>query len=108
VSDTAERRCIRCNVTDSRYHEVHGGHLIGLHAPECDYHTGCMLRQEAIAAHAAGYAEAVADLRRWLVAECKAARGERKRARCNEYSRLIGILDIGAHVGAAKKGVSNG
>ena len=56
------------------------------------------------AARAAGYAEAVGDIRQRLVLECKAARGERKRTRCNEYSRLIGLLDIGAHVGAAKKG----
>jgi hypothetical protein len=58
----------------------------------------------ADASHAAGYAEAVADIRRWLVLEGRVARGERKLARFNECSRLIGVLDICAHVGAAKKG----
>jgi hypothetical protein len=121
VSDTAERRCIRCNVTDSRYHEVHGGHLIGLHAPECDYHTGCMLRQEAIAAHAAGYAEGRAeeraDVRRCINTNAERMLEEMAKSKSATFKRsyrdaievLIGLGDIiakGAHVGAAKKGAT--
>lgn len=55
---------------------------------------------------AAGYAEAVADLRRWLVAECKEAHVKRLKHRPSELSRVIRVMDAGAHVGAAKKGAT--
>lgn len=55
----------------------------------------------------AHYAKAVADIRRWLVLECKAARAERKKARFVELSRVINVLDEGVHIkvgGVSKDG----
>ena len=49
-------------------------------------------------AHAAGYASAVADVVAWL---------ERPRC-CKTVEGLVQRIKSGAHVGAAKKGVSNG
>ncbi len=61
----------------------------------------------------AGYAAAVADIRRWLVAECKEAHVKRLKYRAPELSRVIRVMDAGilvtdsgAHVGAAKKGAT--
>jgi hypothetical protein len=94
--------CTRCPLPCQKCRMGGTGAFCGKTPCECQCHDQRRVR-ESLDAHSAGYAEAVADIRRWLVLEVKAARGERKRARCNEYSRLIGILDIGAHVGAAKK-----
>ena len=52
-------------------------------------------------AHAAGYAAAVADIRH--LAETMATR-----LRSGDLANLLLVMDSGVHVGAAKKGVSNG
>ena len=65
---------------------------------QCDQ---CSYERDYASGKAAGYAEAVADIRH--LAETMATR-----LRSGDLANLLMILDSGAHVGAAKKGVSNG
>ena len=69
---------------------------------EPDMHAYCdacrtdHMEEARATAHAAGYAEAVADVREWI-----------RKTFSGDVVRLLGAdIDAGAHVGAAKKGGS--
>ena len=104
--------CTRCPVPCQKCRAGGTGAFCGKTPCECQCHDQRRVR-ESLDAHAAGYAEAVADIRRWLVAECKEAHVKRLKHRPSELSRVIRVMDAGilvtdsgAHVGAAKKGAT--
>lgn len=62
------------------------------------------IRDRDLEVYTGGYDQAVADIRQMLALEKRRERSAGKWAAVNLLARLGGMLAIGAHVGAAKKG----